>query len=81
VSRWYRSPEIILVEKNYTQSIDLWSTGCILSEMICSTENYKNLQESSTDRFLFPGSSCFPLSPCEKMKNSNTDKNIVSKQD
>jgi hypothetical protein len=49
--------------------------------MICSTENYKNLQENSSDRFLFPGSSCFPLSPCEKMKNSKSDKNIVSKQD
>jgi serine/threonine protein kinase len=33
VSRWYRSSEIILVEKSYSQSIDLLSTGYILSEM------------------------------------------------
>jgi len=38
VSRWYRSPEIILVEKNYTSSVDMWSSGCILSEMISCTE-------------------------------------------
>jgi mitogen-activated protein kinase 1/3 len=38
VSRWYRSPEIILVEKNYTSSVDIWSSGCILSEMISCTE-------------------------------------------
>ena len=33
VSRWYRAPEIILVEKQYDTSIDMWSVGCILSEM------------------------------------------------
>lgn len=43
VSRFYRAPEVILVEKNYNQSIDVWSTGCILSEMICSLEVYQDI--------------------------------------
>ena len=34
VSRWYRAPEIILLEPRYDQKVDLWSAGCILSEMI-----------------------------------------------
>lgn len=34
VTRWYRAPEIILMEKEYDESIDLWSAGCILSELI-----------------------------------------------
>ena len=82
VSRWYRPPEIILVEKKYDQAADIWSTGCILSEMISCTDQYKQTGIDCNDRFLFPGSSCFPLSPCEKMKsNSNSKKNIVSKND
>lgn len=63
VSRWYRPPEIILVEKNYDCSVDIWSTGCILSELISCTSEYTNNGVSQDDRFLFTGSSCFPLSP------------------
>lgn len=34
VTRWYRAPEIILVEKNYTEKIDIWSFGCIYGELL-----------------------------------------------
>jgi len=34
-TRWYRSPEILLGSTRYSQSIDIWSTGCILAEMYC----------------------------------------------
>lgn len=34
VTRWYRSPELLLQEKNYTTAIDVWSVGCILAEMM-----------------------------------------------
>lgn len=33
-TRWYRAPEIMLNSKGYTQSIDIWSVGCILAEML-----------------------------------------------
>ena len=33
VTRWYRAPELILLEKNYDAAIDMWSVGCILGEM------------------------------------------------
>jgi serine/threonine protein kinase len=33
-SRWYRAPEISLVEKSYDQASDLWSFGCILYELL-----------------------------------------------
>ena len=37
VSRWYRAPEVILTEKDYDSSIDIWSMGCILGETLaCS---------------------------------------------
>lgn len=65
VSRWYRSPEIILVEKQYGSSVDMWSIGCILSEMIACTETYNHNGANTDNRYLFPGTSCFPLSPCQ----------------
>ncbi|EEB07935.1 CMGC/CDK/CDK9 protein kinase Cdk9 [Schizosaccharomyces japonicus yFS275] len=33
VTRWYRAPELLLGERRYTTSIDVWSIGCILAEM------------------------------------------------
>jgi len=41
-TRWYRAPEIMLNSKGYTKSIDIWSVGCILAEML-------------NNRPLFPG--------------------------
>jgi len=41
-TRWYRAPEIMLNSKGYTKSIDIWSVGCILAEML-------------SNRPLFPG--------------------------
>ena len=37
VSRWYRAPEVILTEKDYDCTLDIWSMGCILAETLsCS---------------------------------------------
>ena len=83
VTRWYRAPEVILMEKEYDESIDLWSAGCILSEMISSSEQYQYADKSSDadGNFLFPGQSCFPLSPCQKMRESSQPRKIVGKND
>lgn len=34
VTRWYRSPELILMEKDYGKKIDVWSLGTIFAEML-----------------------------------------------
>ncbi len=61
VTRWYRAPELILLEKDYTAAIDMWSVGCIFAELL---NMLKENAETFLDRSpLFPGSSCFPLSP------------------
>ncbi|OQR68590.1 mitogen-activated protein kinase 14A-like, partial [Tropilaelaps mercedesae] len=41
-TRWYRAPEIMLNWMRYTQTVDIWSVGCIMAELI-------------TSRTLFPG--------------------------
>lgn len=83
VSRWYRPPEVILIEKEYNSAIDMWSSGCILSEMISCTDVYKQQGVKSDDRFLFTGTSCFPLSPSSSMKKQSPEKKqkLVSKND
>ena len=37
ISRYYRPPEVILGASIYTQSIDIWSAGCILFELLTCT--------------------------------------------
>jgi mitogen-activated protein kinase 1/3 len=34
VTRWYRAPELILLEKDYGPAIDMWSVGCIFAELL-----------------------------------------------
>jgi serine/threonine protein kinase len=34
ISSWYRAPEILLGSRHYTYSVDIWSMGCILGEML-----------------------------------------------
>lgn len=34
ITRWYRPPELLLSCPGYTKSIDVWSVGCILAELL-----------------------------------------------
>ncbi len=34
ITLWYRPPELLLGSKNYTSSVDMWSVGCILAELL-----------------------------------------------
>jgi cyclin-dependent kinase 2 len=44
ITLWYRPPEILLGSKGYSMAVDVWSLGCIFSEML-------------TKKPLFPGDS------------------------
>ena len=55
-SRWYRSPEIILKQKDYGKPADVWSMGCIFIELL-------QLMNGDKRGPLFNGSECRPLSP------------------
>ncbi|XBH71278.1 hypothetical protein VPH35_098751 [Triticum aestivum] len=45
VTRWYRAPELLLSCDNYGTSIDVWSVGCILAELLGR-------------KSIFPGTDC-----------------------
>lgn len=41
-TRWYRAPEVMLNWMHYSQTLDIWSVGCIMAELL-------------TGKTLFPG--------------------------
>uniref|UniRef100_A0A673M0G6 mitogen-activated protein kinase n=1 Tax=Sinocyclocheilus rhinocerous TaxID=307959 RepID=A0A673M0G6_9TELE len=41
VTRWYRAPEVILSWMHYTQTVDIWSVGCIMAEMLLGKPLFK----------------------------------------
>eukprot|EP01084_Bolivina_argentea_P037468 69314_1 len=71
VHRWYRSPEVILLQHNCAKSlwsVDMWSIGCIFAELL---QMQKNNCSAVWDRQpLFRGDSCFPLSPKRSRKTN-----------
>eukprot|EP00826_Nyctotherus_ovalis_P011775 TRINITY_DN1306_c0_g1_i14.p1 TRINITY_DN1306_c0_g1~~TRINITY_DN1306_c0_g1_i14.p1 ORF type:complete len:439 (+),score=124.26 TRINITY_DN1306_c0_g1_i14:235-1551(+) len=61
VTRWYRAPEVILMEGNYNAGIDMWAVGCIFGELLALLKGSGLSHGGRTP--LFPGTSCHPLSP------------------
>jgi len=59
VTRWYRAPELILLQEEYTELIDMWSVGCIYAELLGMYEGIDPRDRGP----LFKGTACFPLSP------------------
>jgi mitogen-activated protein kinase 1/3 len=53
VSRWYRAPEIILLNKQYGAPIDVWAIGCIFAELLGMMKD--NIESPSDRKPFFPG--------------------------
>lgn len=49
-SRYYRAPELIFGAVNYTHSVDLWSMGCVLAELIQGTPLFQG--ENGVDQLV-----------------------------
>lgn len=65
---------------------DIWSLGCIIAELIKVSEPYsrpllkqedakKKLTQLTHDRLLFPGDSCYPMSPYQSDDEAEQDPN------
>lgn len=82
-SRWYRSPELILTERIYGSKSDMWSVGCIFGECLSFTNAYvRSGGRQMEKRVMFPGTSCFPISPCHKYGDSSEqDTTKISEND
>mmetsp|Transcript_67275 Transcript_67275/g.161261 ORF Transcript_67275/g.161261 Transcript_67275/m.161261 type:complete len:439 (-) Transcript_67275:128-1444(-) len=69
VTRWYRAPEVILLDEHYTEAIDVWSVGCILAEILQLADGTPPEDRCA----LFPGTTCAPLSPASKHSGRHLD--------
>ena len=75
-TRWYRAPEISLVERQYDQASDMWGLGCILYELLqvsLQTKQQTKKEEgkrSDKRHILFKGRQCFPLSPIPQKEDT-----------
>ena len=79
VTRWYRAPEVILMNEFYSYSIDMWSVGCIMAELLSMMK--ENFPDPFSREPLFPGKSCFPLSPGIAAKKNSQSKEEREKDD
>ncbi len=75
VTRYYRAPELILMEKDYGAGIDMWAVGCIFAELLNMMKEH--VPNHTQRKPIFPGKSCFPLSPV-KSSRGNSDLNQVN---
>ena len=49
-SRCYRAPELIFGNTEYSTQIDMWSTGCVIGEMLLGTPMFQG--ESNIDQLV-----------------------------
>lgn len=48
ITLWYRAPELLLGDCNYSASVDIWSAGCIIAELLNSTPLFMGDSEIDT---------------------------------
>ncbi|KAH8738652.1 cyclin-dependent kinase 3 [Cryptosporidium ryanae] len=53
VTLWYRAPELLLGQRCYNCSVDLWSVGCIMAEMVSGKPIFPGDSEIDTLFYIF----------------------------
>lgn len=48
VTMWYRAPELLLGQEEYTQAVDMWSVGCIVGEILLRRPLFDGRTETET---------------------------------
>ena len=76
------------MESSYNTAIDIWALGTVAAEMAMCVNKSSPGNTKLERRVLFPGSSCFPLTPCDdhkkqnkKLKKGDAKVNIVTETD
>ncbi len=53
VTLWYRPPDVLLGNKDYMTTIDIWSIGCIFAEMITGKALFTGLNDNDQVKKIF----------------------------
>lgn len=71
VTRWYRAPELVLMQDNYGFKVDVWALGCLFAELqSMKKENCPNSKDRSP---LFPGKTLQTSSGEEGLTEENSE--------
>lgn len=73
VTRWYRAPELVLLQP-YNGAVDIWAAACVFTECFLGTCS-EVCSDRRDRRPLFPGRSCYPLSPVGTSRDGWHQKN------
>ncbi|KAG9155496.1 hypothetical protein Leryth_009913 [Lithospermum erythrorhizon] len=82
VTLWYRAPELLLGAKQYSTSIDMWSLGCIMAELLSKKPLFNGKSEieqidkifrtlGTPNETIWPGYSKLPGVKANFVKNEN----------
>ena len=55
VTLWYRPPDVLMGSRKYSTSVDIWSIGCIMAEMITSHPLFPGSNEQDELHRIFKG--------------------------
>eukprot|EP00826_Nyctotherus_ovalis_P063876 TRINITY_DN9366_c0_g10_i2.p1 TRINITY_DN9366_c0_g10~~TRINITY_DN9366_c0_g10_i2.p1 ORF type:complete len:456 (+),score=123.89 TRINITY_DN9366_c0_g10_i2:298-1665(+) len=47
-TRWYRAPELLVGDANYSQGIDIWAIGCLLAELATGQPLFPGVSDYNT---------------------------------
>ena len=50
--RYYRAPELLFGETDYTANIDLWSAGCVLAELMLGRPVFAGGSDGGLDQLV-----------------------------
>ncbi|AMD22567.1 HHL203Wp [Eremothecium sinecaudum] len=53
VTLWYRAPDVLMGSRTYCTSIDIWSCGCILAEMIMGKALFPGTNDEEQLKLIF----------------------------
>ena len=62
----------------------MWGLGCVFAEMILCCKEFNTSEDGfdpQIDRYIMPGGSCFPLSPCKRMMSKKQDQECIVARD
>ena len=71
MTRWYRAPEVIILEP-YDLKVDVWGLGCVFAELVRFTKPYHKDWVPGEKKALFQGNSCYPISPRRDARKKKT---------
>lgn len=53
VTLWYRAPDVLMGSRTYCTSIDIWSCGCILAEMVMGKALFPGTNDDEQLKMIF----------------------------